>query len=255
MSRPNKKKSKTTADQAASNDLKLQAQLIKSGRLKEVLRDGRRYLEWSADDIPKETPREAWEHSESLRILTFLGLPANVDLPWPLGNLNPQIRSDNGRLRLWLEIKEDTSKREVLKHFEDLRNWKSRLIAFDKKHDPLPPTVQKVLGQIEAGQSIGQVAKAINAWIAEQMYEWENADGSRRRRIDSDVAGVLSSFGFTNTQSDEIMNAATVEIRLGKYPFGRTTIQKGDDEGKVVPRDGHPVTRDLLKSRIRKWSK
>ena len=107
----------------------------------------------------------------------------------------------------------------------------------------------------EFGQSFEQVVEGINVWIAEQMYEWEKADGSRRRRIDSDVAGVLRCFGFTNEQSGEIMNEAAAEIRRAKYPFGRKTIAKGSDEGKVIARDGHPVTEDKLKSLLRTWKK
>ena len=221
---------------------------------KEVIRDGVRYLEWSDDAFPSATPREVWENSESFRILQFIRLHENSKLAWPPDGLNTKIESDNGRLRLWLEIKENTSRRAVLGQFNNLVAWKALLVAFDKKRDPLPHPIPTILNQLDVEkQRPEQVSKQINAWIASQMYAWEKGNNSQRRHIDRDVAGVLSHFGFSNEQSDEIMNQATKEIRLGRYPFPKKSTPKGNDEGVMLPRNAHPVTRKLLSSFLRTW--
>lgn len=253
MAKPTAKKAKTNTGQAISDLLKQQEKLIKSGLLKEELRNGVRYLSWSTDAFPSPTPREVRENSERHRIAELIRL--HPGLARPLDGLETKIEPDNGRLRLWLEIKEDTSAKSILKNFSDLSWRKARLVEFDKQHDPLPHPIPEILKQLNTqGKSIATVAKEINAWIATRMIEWEKANSSRRQWIDGEVAGVLMHFGFSYEQSDKIMNDATTKIRSHRYPFLKTETPKGD-EGVVLPRDGYPITRELLKSYRRTWLK
>ena len=237
-----------------SSDLhKLQKSLIVAGLLNEERRGGVSYLSWSNDAFPPPAKQEVWEFAESRRIVEFI--LRHTDLAWPPEGLNAKIESDNGRFRLWLEISENTKAKDILKNFSNLSAWKTLLSSFDNKPDPLPHPIPTFLEQIESHkQSVGAVAKQINAWIAKQMYEWGAANNSRRLQIHCDVAGVLIHFGFSNQRADIIMSKAAREIRGGRYPFPKKAKPNGD-EGVMVPRDGHPVTRELLKSRLRTWRK
>ena len=229
--------------------------LLRDELSKEVVRDGARYLEWSDDAFPPDTPKEIFKRSESSRIRKFLRDHTSDTLPWPPHGLNTKIESDNGRLRLWLEIEEDTSGKEIKDQVGNLITWKALLVAFDGKRDPLPPAIQTILGQLDDGQKTGEICQQINAWIARKLYQWEQVNGWQRREIDHDVACVLSLFGFSNEGSDEIMNKATADIRRGKYPFDKTIIETKGDEGKIINRNRHPVTREKLTSLLRTWKK
>lgn len=250
MPKPPAKKSKVTNVPDASNSRMHLERRPKSGQLKKVLRDERLYLEWSDDAFPTETPREAWERSEYLRVRAFLKKHADPDhnRPWPIPGLHAVIKSDNGRLRLWLEIREDTGKQAILDQFDNLSAWKTLLVDFDGKRDPLPHPIGVIMQQLEVEKkTAGQVAKSLNEWIVERMYDWVRTP-AHRLQIQYDVGGLLKLLLKNDPEDptvradpDKIMRNAIREIREGHKPF--------------LPGKDNPISADLIKSRRRTWKK
>ena len=119
-----------------------------------VHRHGVPFEEWTDSDLPEESPQEAWERSESHRILTFIQRTQKryPELRWPPDGLNAVIRSDNGRLRLWVEIREDTSGKLMRREFRNLLTWKSHLVAFDRKRDMQRHPIDTILDEHEKGR-------------------------------------------------------------------------------------------------------
>ncbi|MDC8450821.1 MAG: hypothetical protein LV473_21050 [Nitrospira sp.] len=201
---------------------------------------------------PVETPREQFERAESLRILRFMADTGNADIQ-PLFELGATIRSDNGRLRLWFEISEDTRWDKVGKNLKYLREWKRRLVRFDGKRDAQQSHIETIIEDLRtAAKDPNQsVAEQINAWIADQLRTWHHSKGIARTRIDGELFAVLRSFNFEEAKIEAMLNDASQRIdRGGKNPF-----PERDERGVLVKRGQYPVSGELLKNLSRKWKK
>ena len=231
------------------------ASAIRQGFMQMGFRDGVTYLEWTGHAFLQETSREAWERAESIRLSKFLTKhidPAG-DHPWPIPNLHAVIESDNGRFRLWLEIRESTSKNQVMESYAFLRNWKSRLVA-EEGPDPLSYPVDRIVAQYRGDNDSpamrpSEIARSINQWIAKSLYHWEKASSQSRRHITRDLLAVLKIFDITESEAIEILDRAQVDIRSGRKPFQRTMEYR-----KAISRAPYPVTAKIVKSKLRTWA-
>lgn len=213
---------------------------IRQGFMRKGVRDGMAYLEWTDSAFPPETPREAWERLESMRILKFIGQHESDARPWPPPGLQAKIESDNGRLRLWVEFREDSTGHLRSKDLQNLRQWKCDLIRFDQKRDPLPPVVEQIVDQLSKGEKPSKVLQGINAWIARRLEEWEKVKSPQRRRIDADLFSLLSCFNIRGSNAVTVLNEASDNIRKGLHPF----CEKKDS----------PISSERFKNlRLRKW--
>jgi hypothetical protein len=227
---------------------------VRQGFMRKDIRDGL-ILEWTGRALPQETQREVWERSESIRLNKFL--LKHVDpaggRPWPIPDLPVVIKSDNGRFRLYLEIREGMSKNQVRKNYDFLSNWKSRLVE-EEGPDPLPHPIDMIVAQHRGSNGLpamgpSEIARSINRWIVDSLYYWEKASSQSRRFVTRDLLAVLNLFDFTESKAIEILDRAQDDIRRGKKPFQRTMEHRNTSS-----RAPYPVTAEIVKSKLRTWA-
>lgn len=245
---------RTKVKSPKSGRLIMIATAVRQGFMKEIVREGRKGWEWADHVFPQETPLEAFERSESLRVFRFI--KENSDLPHP-SDLGATIKTDNGRLRLWFEITEHTSLKEDKKRLAQLKQWKYRLVRSDEKRDPLPHPIPCILARIEQAGVVSDrkkhelVAKEVNLWIGERLSEWQKANGRARRTISSELLGVLKPCVEADCDIAALLDKAQDRIKAGTHPFPEHRSR----DGRIVRRDEWPVTPKNLKSRVRTWRK
>lgn len=229
---------------------------IRQGFMRKVIRDRRTYLEWTDSACPPKTPNDAWERSESIRLRKFImkHVDPAVGRPWPIPGVHAAIKSDNGRFRLYLEIREDTNLNQIKESINFLSNWKSRLVE-EEGPDPLRYPIDMIVAQYRGtndspAMGPSEIARSINRWITDSLYYWEKASSLSRRYITRDLLAVLKLFGITESDAIEILDCAQDDINHGRKPF-----QKYTEHRNARSRAPYPVEAKMVKSKLRTWAR
>lgn len=223
---------------------------------------------------PTLTPREVWENSEWERIKKFICDNRDADTPYPIPGLVLNFHSDNGRIKMRLDVK-DTKPcfgEAVKKQWPILRRWRARLTAFEKRPrwETLPHPAQILIARSKRGREclewmkqsdpeLGKFADnnrgnglspgALSRELNETIESWlksvaANSKTENRGMRFSDSVGLLMTVGHSKTREEAVSECEDLlaALRRKEDPFCR-------GRAKFCL----PVTQEMVRKRLAYW--
>lgn len=272
--KPTARKSKTITPRPVKNLPEWEEPFLKNGLLTKVIKDGVKQLIWSPNAFPSPTSREILEKSEWKRVQAFIDQTRKGGAQYPIPGLALSFQSENGKIRMLLEVKDKPSFGEAVeKHWPLLSHWRQRLTAFEERPtwEFLPHPVQILIARSKKGRdcfdwmkthdptlwkiankdrgnglSPGQLSKELNQNIKAWLDDFNKLNKGSRFAIGfNNAVDVLMAIGFSKKREDAVAECQELlaGIRDGKNLFnaGRAEYCK-------------PITTEMIRKRIDAWT-
>jgi hypothetical protein len=197
------------------------------------------------------------------------------DLPYPLPGLTLRFLSDNGKIKMWVEVKDTPSFSEAVKKNRRCLNlWRGRLTAFEARPywETLPPAAHIIIALSKKGEACRHWLKKEDSSYADWLSgEGEGlTPGAIAKKINQVIEGFLSRdepvtrlptpdthiydgfhdacdwlrvVGLTKEEAGVECDELLRDIRLKNNPFtiGRSKYCR-------------PVTTEMIRKRLDSWT-
>lgn len=218
---------------------------------------------------PTFTPREVWENSEWERIKKFIRDNRDDETPYPIPGVVLNFQSDNGRIKMRLDVQDIAA---VRKNLPILQRWRERLTAFEKRPrwEFLPHPAQILIARSKNGReclewmkksdpglwkiadnnrgnglSPGALSKELNETIETWLTAIAVKRGTETPGIRfSDSVGLLMTVGYSRKREEAVSECADLlaALRRKENPFNR-------GRAKYY----RPVTQEMVRKRLAYW--